>query len=129
MDSSTGGIAPLFPSLTDRDEHNYLRRLRSDAVVGYPFSANEGYYERVLRNKYPQAEKVTITTETFQVVQQGISAGPIPLTLEQQARQRLLRTLVQAQRRQSVEIPRITKQEWLAALARNGLHLDPDSRS
>jgi hypothetical protein len=111
-------ISPIFPKLTDQDEWNYLDTLRSSGIVGYPNSADQGYYARVLRYKYPQCERVNLTADTFQVVQTGINAGPVQLTQNQQARQQLLHTLA------SHDL-KISKAAWLQALSKNGLL--PDS--
>jgi hypothetical protein len=49
------GVVPMiFPTITDRDEWNYLDTLTEFARVGYPHSADQDYYARVLRYKYPQ---------------------------------------------------------------------------
>ena len=83
----------IIPTVTDRDEWNYLNTLKNSDLVGYPNSADQGYYARVLQYKYPQCQRVTLTATTFQVLQPGISAVPVRLTSEQHARQRLLDAL------------------------------------
>jgi hypothetical protein len=107
-------ILPIFPMLTEQDEWNYLNQLKSSDIVGYPYSANQSYYACVLRYKYPQCERVHLTADTFQVVQSGINAGPVQLTLMQQDRQHLLRTLGSRQ-------PKVSKKIWLQSLKANGL--------
>jgi hypothetical protein len=107
-------IPPIFPKLTEQDEWNYLNQLKSSDVVGYPYSADQNYYARVLRYKYPQCERVNLTADTFQVVQKFINAGPVQFTLMQQARQHLLRPLASRQ-------PKVSKKIWLQSLNANGL--------
>jgi hypothetical protein len=107
-------IPPIFPKLTEQDEWNYLNHLKSSDIVGYPYSTGHHYYARVLRYKYPQCEHFNLTAGTFQVVQRGINAGPVPLTLMQQARQQLLYTVASCQ-------PQVSKKIWLQSLKANGL--------
>jgi hypothetical protein len=107
-------IDPIFPKLTDQDEWNSLNQLKRSDIVGYPSSADQNYSARVLRYKYPQCERVHLTADTFQVVQKFINAGPVQLTLMQQARQQLLRRLASRQ-------PKVSKEIWLQSLRANGL--------
>jgi hypothetical protein len=101
----------IFPMVTGRDEWNYLTTLRSSDLVGYPNTADQGYYARVLRYKYPQSHTVALTVTTFQVLQAGISAVPVKLTSQQIARQKLFDV---------PDIPlegTISKKDWLQILA------------
>jgi hypothetical protein len=100
----------IIPTVTDHDEWNYLNTLKNSNLVGYPNSADQGYYARVLQYKYPQCQRVTLTATTFQVLQPGISAVPVRLTSEQHARQCLLDAL-------DPHFPGdITKKDWLQIL-------------
>ena len=84
----------IFPTVTDSDEWDYLNTLQNtDLVVGYPNSADYGYYACILRHKYPQCQTVKLTATTFQVMQPGISAVSVQLTPEHHARQKLLDAL------------------------------------
>jgi hypothetical protein len=101
----------IVPTITDSDEWNYLDTLEVSDLVGFPNTGNQGYYARVLRQKYPQCQAVTLTVTTFQVLQPGISAVPVKLTLEQHARQKLFDAL---------DTPlegSITKKDWLQILS------------
>jgi hypothetical protein len=100
----------IFPSITDRDEWNYLDTLTASTRVGYPHAADQGYYAQVLRYKYPQCH-AQVTATTFQILQPGFSSAQVPFTPEQRARQQLIDTF---------EIPKsaqvVTKKKWLKAL-------------
>ena len=101
----------IVPTVTDRDEWNYLDTLEHSGVIGYSHSADYGYYACVLRHKYPQCQTVKLTATTFQVLQPGISAASVQLTPEQHARQELLDALDA-----SLE-GNITKRDWLQILS------------
>jgi hypothetical protein len=81
----------IIPTLTDRDEWNYLDTLEDSDRVRY--AADSGYYACVLQYKYPQCQTVILTTTTFQVLQSGISAVSVQLTPAQRARQKLFDAL------------------------------------
>lgn len=83
----------IVPTLTDRDEWNFLNSLKQTDCVGYPNSADQGYYARILRYKYPQCQRVALTARTFLVEQSGFSALPVVFTSEQLARHQLLDAL------------------------------------
>jgi hypothetical protein len=108
----------IFPTITDRDEWNYLDTLKDSSRVGYPHSADQGYYARVLRYKYPQCHAQTTAT-TFQILQPGISSAQVTFTPEQRARQRLLDTFETPKSAQVV-----TKNKWLRGLKKQ--HLLPE---
>jgi hypothetical protein len=105
----------ISPTITDWDEWNYLDTLKDSSRVGYPHSADQGYYAQVLRYKYPQCH-AQITAMTFQILQPGFSSGHVPLTEKQMARQQLLDTFETPKSAQAV-----TKNKWLRALEMNGL--------
>ena len=101
----------IIPTVTERDEWNYLNTLKNSDPVGYPNSADQGYYARVLRYKYPQCQRVTLTATTFQVLQPGISAASVQLTSEQHARQQLLDAV------DPHFAGDVTREDWLQILA------------
>src|SRR5450432_4222439 len=103
------------PTITDRDEWNYLDTLTEFARVGYPHSADQGYYAQVLRYKYQQCH-AQVTATTFQILQPGISSAQVPFTEQQMARQQLLDTFESPTSAQVV-----TKNKWLRALEKNQL--------
>lgn len=105
----------IFPTITDRDEWNFLNFLKRSDPVGYPNSADQAYYARVLQYKYPQCQRVRLTATTFQVLQPGISAAPVSLTSEQYARQKLFDAL------DPHFVSDITKKDWLQILADEAL--------
>lgn len=106
----------IVATITDRDEWNYLDSLKDSDLIGYPNSVDQGYYARILRHKYPQCQGVTLTATAFQVLQPGISAVPVQLTLEQSARQRHFDAL------DHPDLPcHITKIIWLQVLADENL--------
>ena len=109
----------IVSTVTDRDEWNYLDTLEDSDVIGYAHSADYGYLACVLRSKYPQCQTVKLTTTTFQVLQFGISAVSVPLTLAQCARQELLDALDA-----SLE-GNITKKDWLQILSDEDLLPQP----
>ncbi len=100
----------IIANVTDQDEWNYLDALQDLDSVGHPNSANQGYYARILQYKYPQCQRVKLTATTFQITQPGISIVPIPFTLEQRARQRLLDELDDPLQ------GTVTKRDWLPIL-------------
>ena len=105
----------IFPTITDRDEWNYLDTLKDSSRVGYPHSADQGYYAQVLRYKYPQCHAQTTAT-TFQILQPGFSSAQVPFTPEQRARQQLLDTFETPTSAQVV-----TNNKWLRALSQQWL--------
>jgi hypothetical protein len=109
----------IFPTITDRDEWNYLDTLQDSDIIGFPFSADEGYYVRILRYKYPQCQEVRLTATTFQVLQSGISAIPVTFTEQQYARQQLHDDLAFHTQGD------ITKNDWLHILADENLRPSP----
>jgi hypothetical protein len=113
----------IFPTITDRDEWNYLNTLKDSSTVGYPNTSDQGYYARVLRYKYPQCH-ARLTATTFQILQPGISAAKVDLTSEQYARQRLFDALDTP-----TSAPIITKKKWLRVLREKQLLPKPSPHS
>ena len=105
----------IFPTITDRDEWNYLDTLTEYARVGYPHSADQDYYARILRYKYPQCHAQTTAT-AFQILQPGISSAAVPFTEQQMARHRLFDAFETSHSAQTA-----TKNKWLQALRKNQL--------
>ncbi|MBA2391971.1 MAG: hypothetical protein H0V70_04420 [Ktedonobacteraceae bacterium] len=105
----------IVPTVTDQDEWNYLDTLKDPDLVGYTHSADYGYYACILRYTYPQCETVKLTATTFQVLQSGISARPVPLTPAQHARQELLDALCPHFQ------GNVPKHDWLEILSDEGL--------
>jgi hypothetical protein len=105
----------IIPTITDPDELNYLKTLKSSDLVGFPNAVGQDYYARVLRHKYPQCQFSTLTVSTFQILQPGISAVPVQLIVEQCARRRLFDAL------DSSLQGAIPKRDWLHIPTDEGL--------
>ncbi|MBA2678647.1 MAG: hypothetical protein H0U76_09690 [Ktedonobacteraceae bacterium] len=107
-----------IPTISDGDEREYLNTLEDSDLVGFSNSANNGYYARVLRQKYVGCH-VRLTATTFRILQPGISAEEIRFTSVQQARQRLLDAFDTPS-----SAPTMTKEKWLQTLKDHQLPLN-----
>lgn len=80
----------IIPTVTGQDTWNFLiNTLKSSSLVAYQNMADHGYYAHVLLYNYLLRQRVTLTATTLQVLQWGISAVLVRLTLEQHAQQRV----------------------------------------